>query len=372
MRGEDDGNQNNSPSWNARKVLIIAGSVAGGVVLSLLLGLVIVRINETATLIDSVLTGQKETPRLLTAFSLTAHGEDGTYMRGYRVKLIDINRNSAIDEQFIAREKDGIPPLPLIAHCNDENIWIVQKPEFIQGDTGFVARVAVSNGRLAIHKSPLPTGYTLVEARGACQLKLKNKYNENYCLATETAKLSEGECPPYASDVEPYDKIKTAFILVNKTPGSTRYHLYYYATDKPDPMKISVGSGGRQSLLYKLWFTSNRLSQAELDSYRGTLGPKEKLIPVVTDEYLISPATLFKSPDLAVYAEYSEDGRQKLMCFSSSAKMLWMIDDPKFMLKDKERAIKVKMRDDLVLLSSNKWVIAVDKASRQIRWSYFF
>lgn len=372
MKTADDGEERVAPPWSTRRILIFAGAMIATPALALLFGFFMVHVTETLTMVDSVVIGRTESPKLMTAFTVTGHGEDGAYMSGYRVKLIDVARNAAIDEQFIAREKDSIPPLPTIEHCNDENIWLVQKPEFIQGDIGFVARIAVINGKLTINNAPLPTGYVLVETRGPCQLKIKNKFNEPYCFSTDTSKLSEGECAPYATAAESYDKIKTAFILVNKTPESTRYHVYYYATDKPDPMKISVGSGGKQSLLYRLWFSHNRLSQGELEYYRKQLGPKDTLIPVYDQEYLIAPATLYRSPELAVYAEWDAQRGQRILCFSHTGKLLWAINEARYALGEKHREIKVKLYKEQILLSSNKWVIAVGKAQNAIQWSYFF
>lgn len=372
MKTTDDGEERVAPPWSTRRILVFAGAMIAAPALALLFGFFMVRVTETLTLVDSIVTGQTESPRLMTAFTVTGHGEDGTYMRGYRVKLIDVKKNASIVEEFIAREKDSVPPLPTLEHCNDENIWLVQKPEFIQGDVGFVARIALVNGKLTVNNAPLPTGYFLVGTRGPCQLKVKNTFNEPYCFSTETAKLSEGECAPYATTAESYDKIKTAFILVNKTPQSTRYHVYYYATDKPDPMKISVGASGGQSLLYRLWFSHNRLSQAELEYYRKQLKPTDTLIPVYTEGYLLSPATLYKSPELAIYAEWDAQGGQRILCFSHTGKLLWAINEARYALGEKHRGIRVKLHKEQILLSSNKWVIAVGKAQNTIQWSYFF
>lgn len=325
---------------------------------------------KSLTFIDCIYAGTENQPRLVLASMEILRGEDGPSLRGYQLELIDLLKGASVSKVFLPRSEENIPPLPLINHINEQIIWLVQQREFIQGNMGFMAKFGIENDKIKLSESRRPDGYAVERAGQAKYVRLLNKYNEPHCYNLAESKHTEGECP--AGIPEPYENRKTAFILVNKTAASSRYHLYYYETDKGDPMNISVGSGKGQSLLYRLWFSQNRLSHEELLFYKGQMKPKDKLIEIFTSDYLVSASALYSDTEIAIYADNPTESTQRIMCFNKQGKMLWIVDDRKYFRKDKDTPIKARGYGKIMLLFSNHWAIGMNRESNKMQWSYAF
>lgn len=346
--------------------LIVAGILAAFIGFGWLIYLLVSLGKETSLSGMQYLESNGQ-PRLMALYTQTNTNEDGTYVVGYQLRYIDLLTGKNLAEMEIEPEKEVKSP-PLLRVLSEDNIWLIRNWQQVQGYKGFIKKLSLVNNVFQEVPSTVSTKeYTIVEVPGDSLVKLSNQYNEPFCLQLATGMVREGQCQ--YNYPQPYDTLKTAFILVSKTAGSTRSKLYYYETDQPDPMQISVGDGSGQSMLYHLWFSRNRLSQEEFNQYQQNLKPNEKINSVYVNNYLVNASVLYASSNMAVIMDKNENNALTFYCFSKYGNVVWKADGKDFGL-DGSSEPGCRIYKGLTIITTGNGIFAMNNKTGQQEWKY--
>ncbi len=326
------------------------------------------KLSSTTELIDAMYTEETGSPRLLTLQADYGSSEDdGKYLTGYTIKLINPSTKNVIDELTISRQPNDVPPLPVAWIQSLDNCWLIQKAQFIQGDTGFISHFGIVQDKIRVDNRMVLTGYIPGDFAGPNFVTLTNKYNEKSCLNLKDSRITNDEC---AFGGGGYEEIKTAFVLVNKTSTSTRYHMYYYETDKPDPMVMHQGNEP-QSFLYYLWFSRNKMPQNEFDNYKLNLKPNEKIRNIYTANYLNSPTILYSDEKKVVFLEYDIEKKiTTYYCYDNTGRKLWNYVESNTDSQPYQRKLSCRFSSNISVLILDTKIIGINWRSGKVEWEY--
>jgi len=148
--------------------------------LSIAFGFFMVNLSEKHDLIIQYCFKDKNELKLIAVFSDWNSGENGIWHESYTVKYIDLQSKTIISELEIPRKDNNkIPTYPNIFFDTKDNIWLIAKPEFIQGDTGFIAHFCIKNEKLELLEHRVLKGFIPNEQVSETQVKFLNELKQN-------------------------------------------------------------------------------------------------------------------------------------------------------------------------------------------------
>jgi len=307
--------------------------------------------------------------KLIAVYSQWNSGEDGIWHEAYIVKYFDMKTQEEISELKIPRyDAYKIPTYPKLYFGSKQNIWLIAEHEFIQDDTGFIAHFEIKDEKLQLREHKIINNFIPNGNIDNYRVKLLNKYNETFCFDTKLQKLFQGECQVNSV----LDTNTTTFFMVSNSAGSTRYSIYYYQTDKPDPMEIKVGTDNQKSVMYYLWFSNNTMNNKDLEYYKNNLKTNEKLVRINTQNFIISPSRIYRSKYEAVFVENDIYANKTIYyCFNNEGNVVWKIDDTTLYLENNAN-VDCELIDNLYFFKTNKWIIVVNKKTGKIEYKFVF
>ena len=173
-----------------KKILVSIITVVLSVGLIIPLTMYLISLSNSTILIDAYYSEENGSPQLLTVYANYGNSEDdGTYLKGYTIKLINPKSKEVIDELFIERETNENTPLPVLWTSSYNNCWLIQKPQFIQGDTGYLHHFGIELGKIRMDNQLVTTGYFPGDFAAPNYLNLTNKFNEKACLNLKDSRV---------------------------------------------------------------------------------------------------------------------------------------------------------------------------------------
>lgn len=313
-------------------------------------------------------------PLVIQLYRETTSSENiSTHLTGYEIRTVDPASGKVIHKLFMKISSDHVPP-PAELLTTPGKVWLVNKKEFIQGDTGWVKLFTLSaDGQLATAPINGLNGMSINGRYLELGVQLVNRYNEEYCLDLNTGLVSAGNCYREQTEKQP------SFIpfFVRNTPTSTRFHMYSYASDSafPPPAIFAGMLSGDElpqgmSIKDDLDMNRGQVSEGRLVSYRKHLQPWERITAIGSGEYLYSPRVVYQdSLYLFVAASDSADTRFRLYGFSSDGKINWVTEADK---AAKENIYTIdcvaKFPEAVVFTDRQHWITGLDRQTGKTLW----
>jgi hypothetical protein len=313
--------------------------------------------------------------RIITVSQETGNNDDGTYLAGYMVKLLDPATHKELDQLFIKRSHPySIPASPRVVLSEQQELWLIQVPEFVQGDTGYVCIIKIENDKLVRINAAFMHGWTFqwIGAKGA---GLVNQYNEPGCLDFSSHSIVDSACV-YDQFNQP--QRNSRFFFVKNTSGSNRSHLYYYRCDTVFPPAGIFAGTLEEGQTIPGWHLMDAISMGygslnkeELDAYSKNFTSRETLIPLYNKELLVSPYLVYESETECLVLAGEQDSKEFWYFQSEEGALKWKYPCPAG--KNNPGLNDYQCREEsknMVITDNHNWIISLDKANGKLHWKY--
>jgi outer membrane protein assembly factor BamB len=315
-------------------------------------------------------------PRVITVYQEKGSSEDGDYLSGYWLYLLDPTTNKELHKIFIKRSENDVPTNPETYFFAEKEIWLIGRPGFTSGDKNFQAIVEIKNDQFTIASNDFLNGWTIGAVSGNL-ISLSNQYNELGCLDVMTRKISVSGCPYDDPVYDTLPPVQTSFFFVKNTPTSTRSKLYCYHTSEVFPPPGIFSGSPPQDGTIPSWHLMDAvnmnygsLDENTVKAYQAKFEKSETIVGVNEKQLFNSPRVIFSNDSICILTCLNDDGlTNSFHQYSSSGKLIWKTDCPKLKSSTSVYSTKgIYSKAETILIHPENWVIAINNADGTIKW----